>query len=145
MYTIYTIGFTKRRAKDFFEILIQNKIQILYDIRLNNRSQLAGFSKGEDLEYFLEKIAGIKYEHLISAAPTEKLLKAYQNKEITWKEYEDEYLKIIENRQLLSNFKVGDIESICFLCSEFEAKNCHRRLLAEFLQNNLSDIKIFHL
>jgi uncharacterized protein (DUF488 family) len=145
METIYTIGFTKRKAKDFFDILILNEIKKIFDIRLNNRSQLAGFSKGDDLEYFLEKIAGIKYEHFLSAAPSEKILKAYQNKDITWKEYEDEYLKMIENRQILNIFKSCDKNGICFLCSEFDAKNCHRRLFAEYLQKNIPDIEIVHL
>jgi hypothetical protein len=39
------------------------------DIRLNNRSQLAGFSKATDLEYFLRAIAGIEYRHLPGLAP----------------------------------------------------------------------------
>ena len=47
---IFTIGFTKKTAKEFFEILRNNNIGKLVDVRLNNSSQLAGFAKGKDLK-----------------------------------------------------------------------------------------------
>ncbi len=50
---IYTIGFTKKSAKEFFEILKKNEIEQVIDIRLNNTSQLSGFAKKNDLKYFL--------------------------------------------------------------------------------------------
>ena len=53
---IYTIGFTKKTAEQFFTLIKENKIEILVDIRLNNKSQLAGFTKGDDLKYFLSPI-----------------------------------------------------------------------------------------
>lgn len=51
---IYTIGFTKKSAEQFFKILINNKVSKVYDVRLNNSNQLAGFSKGRDLEFFIK-------------------------------------------------------------------------------------------
>ena len=44
---LFTIGFTKRTAADFFGTLRQAGIQRLLDVRLNNSSQLAGFTKAE--------------------------------------------------------------------------------------------------
>ena len=44
--TIYTIGFTQKSAEQFFEAIKKNNIELLIDVRLNNKSQLAGFSKG---------------------------------------------------------------------------------------------------
>lgn len=52
--TIFTIGFGKKSARDFFEILQRAAVKKVVDIRLNNTSQLAGFSKKNDLSYFLE-------------------------------------------------------------------------------------------
>ena len=43
---------------------------MVYDVRLHNTSQLAGFAKADDLAYFLEKIGGIKYQHQPLLAPT---------------------------------------------------------------------------
>ena len=74
---LFTIGFTKKDAKTFFGLLIKNNVKTLIDIRLNNHSQLAGFSKGNDLDYFLKAIAGIDYFYFIQAAPEESLLKKW--------------------------------------------------------------------
>ena len=53
---VYTIGFTKKSAYDFFEMLRESGAKRLVEVRLNNVSQLAGFAKRGDLEYFLHKI-----------------------------------------------------------------------------------------
>jgi len=42
---LYTIGFTKKNARQFFETLKTAGVKRLVDIRLNNQSQLAGFTK----------------------------------------------------------------------------------------------------
>ena len=52
---LYTIGFTQKSAETFFSLIKKNNIEVLIDIRLNNKSQLAGFAKGEDLKFFLKK------------------------------------------------------------------------------------------
>ena len=67
---VFTIGFTKKTAQSFFEIMKKNDVNLLIDIRLNNSSQLAGFSKGEDLRYFLKEICAIDYQHDLLFAPT---------------------------------------------------------------------------
>ena len=55
MITLYTIGFTQKSAEQFFELLKNNHISKLVDIRINNASQLAGFAKGKDLQYFVKQ------------------------------------------------------------------------------------------
>jgi uncharacterized protein (DUF488 family) len=62
---IFTIGFTRTTAADFFERLKSNRIERLLDVRLNNKSQLAGFAKRDDLAYFLRELVGAEYEHVI--------------------------------------------------------------------------------
>ena len=51
---VFTMGFTKKDAALFFKKIEDNKIQMLIDVRLNNQSQLAGFTKEKDLTYFLK-------------------------------------------------------------------------------------------
>ena len=51
---LFTIGFAKKTAEEFFELLMKNGVIKVIDIRLNNKSQLAGFAKSRDLEYFLK-------------------------------------------------------------------------------------------
>ena len=100
---LFTIGFTKKSAKTFFEILIENEVKTVIDIRLNNKSQLAGFTKGDDLPYFLEEIAEIDYIHMPNLAPPKNLLQSYKKNKVVWSDYQDEYLKILIERNILKN------------------------------------------
>jgi len=81
---LFTIGFTQKSAREFFMALKQAGVQRVVDVRLNNNSQLAGFSKKEDLAYFLKEIAGIDYVHLPELAPTQDILDAYKKHKGDW-------------------------------------------------------------
>ncbi len=144
---IYTIGFTKKTAKEFFEKIKSNKIELLLDIRLNNISQLAGFAKGSDLEYFLKEICNCCYKHDISFAPSKELLDDYRKNKISWEEYGIKFNEMILKKEMLNKFtnKYLNYEKICLLCSEPEPKQCHRRLVAEYLKNNLNNVEIIHI
>ena len=142
---LFTIGFTKKNAKQFFELLISNGVKRIIDIRLNNKSQLAGFAKGEDLAYFLNSIGGIDYVYVPEYAPTKELLARYRDKEIDWKGYEREYNQILKDRDILKNIDWALFDDACLLCSEETAEMCHRRLLAEYLTSANKSIEIKHL
>lgn len=147
---LYTIGFTKKSAKQFFELLKNNDIQKLLDIRLNNASQLAGFTKSADLKYFLKELCNIQYAHNVGLAPTKDILDDYKKKKITWKEYEERFNSLLDRRNIngsLTKDFVNDSETICLLCSESTPENCHRRLVAEYIKRQLPDsnIEIIHL
>jgi uncharacterized protein (DUF488 family) len=85
---LFTIGFTGKSAQQFFEILRRAGVRRLVDTRLNNVSQLAGFTKKRDLEYFLRVIADIDYNHDAQLAPTKKILDDYKKHRIDWAEYD---------------------------------------------------------
>ena len=54
----YTIGFTQKSAAEFFGALKDAGVRRLLDVRLSNSSQLAGFTKRDDLPYFLRELCG---------------------------------------------------------------------------------------
>lgn len=145
---LYTIGFTKKSAEEFFTLLKKHSIKKVIDIRLNNGSQLAGFSKGKDLEYFLREICGIEYEHNISLAPTKGILDNYKQKKISWFDYEEQFKSLLVNRNIKDNLNRHtdkNDDGICLLCSEELANYCHRRLVAEFLKSLNPEIEIIHI
>ncbi|SMD16132.1 DUF488 family protein [Sporomusa malonica] len=143
--TIYTIGSGKKSAQEFFTLLQQNGVRRVIDIRLNNTSQLAGYTKKMDLEYFLKAIADIDYIHLPEVAPTKQLLDSYKDKKVSWTEYETEYARILEERAPLHRLDKSLFEDACLLCSEPTPKQCHRRLLAEYLEERLNGLRVVHL
>ena len=63
---LYTIGFTKKSAETFFETLRKLYVKILIDVRFFNSTQLAGFTKKNDLKYFLKSICKCDYVHCVS-------------------------------------------------------------------------------
>ena len=144
---IYTIGFTQKSAKEFFEKIKDNGIELLIDVRLNNVSQLAGFAKGKDLEYFLKEICNCDYVHEIVLAPTKELLDNYRAKITSWLEYEEIFNKIIRDRKIEIDFKekYSKYNKVCLLCTEPTAEQCHRRLVAEYLKENIDNIDIIHI
>ena len=143
---LYTIGFTQKSAKEFFDKIKANKIELLLDIRLNNVSQLAGFAKGKDLQYFLSEICNCQYAHNVNFAPTKELLDDYRSKKISWKEYEEVFNKILADRHIENDFKqYAHFKSVCLLCTEPTAEQCHRRLVAEYLKSKIDSIDIIHI
>jgi uncharacterized protein (DUF488 family) len=142
---IYTIGFAEKSAREFFTKLKDAGVKNLIDIRLNNTSQLAGFTKEQDLPYFLQEIAGIKYIHKPELAPTKDILDAYKKKEIDWSEYEKRFRRLLAERRIEDVMKPQDVNNSCFLCSEPESDKCHRRLTAEYLRELWGNVKIVHL
>lgn len=143
---IYTIGFTKKSAERFFDLLKEHKVRRIIDIRLNNSSQLAGFSKGNDLNYFLKAILNIDYQHNPDLAPTQEILDGYKKKQISWNEYEKEFLNLIKDRNPSVLNELDTLDSSCLLCSEEKPDQCHRRLVAEYMKyNSDKQIEIIHL
>lgn len=136
---IHTIGFTKKTAEYFFGKLIENNISLLIDTRLNTSSQLSGFAKAKDLEYFLKKICNINYIYRSDLAPTKMILDNYKNKKIEWEQYSYEYINLMEKRLISKKIDKFEIDNSCLLCSEDKPHYCHRRLLAEYLKKEWAD------
>jgi uncharacterized protein (DUF488 family) len=143
---IYTIGYTKKTAEEFFGALEQHGVQRVVDVRLKNTSQLAGFTKKQDLEYFLH-LLGIEYCHLELLAPTPELMKAYRDSGEDWDIYVAEFSRLLEERDVLGTLdrEFFSEKRSCLLCSEPEAEHCHRRLVAEHLQGAWAGVEIEHL
>ncbi len=143
--TIYTIGFTKKTAETFFTRLKASGAKRLIDVRLNNVSQLAGFAKSADLEYFLREICAMKYVHERTLAPTKEMLDTYKKLKGAWDEYELRFLGLMRERQIETLIPRELVEDACLLCSEEKPHHCHRRLVAEYLRQAWGDVTIRHI
>jgi uncharacterized protein (DUF488 family) len=142
---IYTIGFTKKSAEKFFSMLQHSGAKRVVDVRLNNVSQLAGFAKRPDLEYFFHAICSMGYVHVPELAPTQEMLDRYKKEKGTWSDYERDFLKLMEVRRIEEAVSKEIIADGCFLCSEDKPQHCHRRLVAEYLRDHWGNVEILHL
>ena len=145
MVRIFTIGYAGKTAEEFFTTLKQAGIRKVIDVRLYNTSQLAGFTKREDIKYFLQTIVGSDYIHLPMLAPTRELLGDYKKGLISWEQYETQFKEIITGRRIERELVPQDMDMSCFLCSEAKAEKCHRRLVAEYLSQHWENVSISHL
>jgi uncharacterized protein (DUF488 family) len=139
------MGFAGKSAKEFFEILMLYGARRVIDVRLNNVSQLAGFTKKNDLVYFLKTIADIDYVHYVQLAPTKEMLDEYKKKKMDWDEYERRFLEILESRRIEEQLNPKDFTRACLLCSESDPEHCHRRLVSEYLKSHWKNIDVRHL
>jgi len=142
---IFTIGFTKKPAREFFEKLRRPGLARLVDVRLNNVSQLAGFSKRDDIQFFCETILSIGYLHLPELAPTQAMLDGYKKKHGNWPDYEKTFLALMAERKIEDTLAREVMDGGCLLCSEATPENCHRRLVAEYLQSKWGGVEIEHI
>ena len=143
---VYTTGFTKKTAAQFFGSLRQAGVKRLVDIRLNNSSQLAGFAKKDDLPFFLNEICRIEYVYEPLLAPTQDMLDAYKKEKGSWSDYERRFLALMRERRVEEKIspKLFEVPTV-LLCSEVTAEHCHRRLVVEYLQERWGNIEIIHL
>lgn len=143
---LYTIGFTKKSARQFFELLRNNGVQRLLDIRLHPDGQLSGFAKGDDLAYFLSRLASCEYYHLAVLAPTDDILSDYR-KDHDWPRYEQRFGQLMDQRDVPAALdrELFVQRVCCLLCSEATPEHCHRRLVAERLARVWPGLEIVHL
>jgi uncharacterized protein (DUF488 family) len=141
---LFTIGFTKTSAANFFSRLSKAHVKKLVDVRLNNVSQLAGFAKKDDLAYFAKSICNIGYDHIVDLAPTQDILDEYKKSKGAWSVYAEKFLNLMARRNI-ENIDRTRLDGGCLLCSEDKPHHCHRRLVAEYLKEKWGDIQIEHL
>ena len=142
---LYTIGFTRKSADRFFGLLRESQATTLIDVRLNNVSQLSGFAKRDDLQFFLRELCSMTYSHRVDLAPTQTMLDAYRKQGIGWAAYEEQFRGLIEARRIAETVPRELMADAVLLCSEEKPHHCHRRIVAEYLADRWSNVNIDHL
>ena len=142
---LHTIGFTKKPAAAFFSLLRDSGARRLVDVRLNPGGQLSGFAKGSDLEFFLRELCGMDYVHMPQLAPTRPILDGLRKLHRHWPTYEREFLALMEERRVAETVDREALANAVLLCSEHSPERCHRRLVAERLQQAWGDVEVVHL
>jgi len=142
---LFTIGFAETTAEHFFTTLRNAGVVRIVDVRLNNTSQLAGFSKKEDLRFFLREVGGIEYVHIPELAPTRDILDAFKKHKGSWAVYEQEFNALLAQREIENVISRDTANLGCLLCSEKRPHRCHRRLVAEYLEKHWDDVATRHL
>lgn len=141
MAKIFTIGFSGKSPDAFLDVLNAVRVRTVWDIRLWRTSIHVPFYSGDSLATAL----GTRYEYHPEFAPTSEILAGYKDGRITWPDYERMYRELLSARNPTSELSPTDLDRICLLCTEKSATQCHRRLVAEYIAEQIPDIEIVHL
>ena len=141
MAKIFTIGFSGKSPDAFLDVLNAVRVRTVWDIRLWRTSIHVPFYSGDSLATAL----GTRYEYHPEFAPTSEILAGYKDGRITWPDYERMYRELLAARHPTTGVEPDAIDRICLLCTEKSALQCHRRIAAEYIEEQIPDIEIVHL
>jgi len=146
MGTLYTIGYQGKSLEQFVTELRRAGVDAVIDVRLRNTSQLAGYTKRDDVAFLLRAGFGIAYEHRPELAPEAELLDAARAGG-AWEDYVAGFLPLLRRRQAedVGRLIVARCKAPCLLCAEAKPDHCHRRLVAEYWAANLPGLRVSHL
>jgi uncharacterized protein (DUF488 family) len=142
---LYTIGASGKTLRQFAGLVRDAGVDTVVDVRRRNTSQLAGWSKRDDLAYVLELI-GVDYQHRPDLGPSDQLLDAFHHG-LAFEEYAPAYRALIAERGVLPEAlaQLGRHERPALLCACPTPDRCHRRLLAEALAELRPGLSVRHL
>ena len=138
---IFTIGFSGKSPDTFMDVLNAVRVRTVWDIRQWRTSTYVPFYSGDSLAAVL----GQRYEYHPEFAPTDEILAGYKDGRITWPDYERMYRELLAVRNPTTGLAAVALERICLLCTEKYATQCHRRLAAEYIAEQIPNIEIVHL
>ena len=143
----FTIGYEGRSPEIYINLLRDNGVKLLCDVRRHPLSKKFGFSKSELAKNL--PLVGISYLHIPElgiASEERQTLQTDADYHALFQKYEETTLvqrkdKLAELQNLLAQY--GRIAITCF---EADAGHCHRSRVARFMPNILNfQAKIVHL
>lgn len=144
---LFTIGFTRKTAEQFFGLLAENEIDCLVDIRQNPNGQLSRFAFGQDLPFFLNRlVGGCEYAHRVDLAPRKELIMEFRTKGSAmskdYRLFEKEFNQYLKDESDIENFveRFGQYRNVVLLCSEPTPEKCHRRLVSDMLLGSFGNV-----
>jgi uncharacterized protein (DUF488 family) len=142
---LFTIGYEQTPAKSVLDELEQAGVKLLVDVRAVASSRRPGFSKSQLAAGLDER--GISYVHLRGlGTPKEGRLAARAGQYDTLQKIFAKHLKTPQAKEELDELSVLVKKSgpVCILCYERDHLHCHRRWIAEIIEDR-DGVKIDNL
>src|SRR5579862_8382522 len=143
--TLFTIGYEQTPANSVLDELEQAGVKLLVDVRAVASSRRPGFSKSQLAAGLDER--GISYVHLRGlGTPKEGRLAARAGDYDTLEKIFAKHLETPQAREELDELSalVKKSGPVCILCYERDHRHCHRRWIAEIIEER-DDAKIENL
>ncbi len=136
--TVYTIGYGGRRPEEFLDLLAQNSIKAVIDVRLEpNRSSMGCYRLAKTSDKGIQRLLaswGIAYLSF------RQLGNEFRH-EADWPERYRAKLAEVGDK-LIEPLLSPDIpRPFCLMCSERKTAICHRGLIAAYLEGKGFEVK----
>jgi uncharacterized protein (DUF488 family) len=132
---LFTIGYEQTPAKAVLDELEHAGVKLLVDVRAVASSRRPGFSKSQLAAGLDER--GIAYVHLRGlGTPKEGRLAARSGEYDVLQKIYAKHLKTAQAREEIDELSALVIKSgpVCILCYERDHRHCHRRWIAEIIE-----------
>ena len=142
---IFTIGYEGLSTEEFFELLKENSIDLLIDIRELPLSRKKGFSKNALINS--SRLNGIDYLHFRDLGCPKEIRHQYRVDK-NWLNYSIKFFDYLctQKKALLSVSKLVDDKTVCLMCFEKDFLFCHRSyvsfVLKEYYVENASIVDL---
>lgn len=137
---LFTIGYEGKSLETFMNLLIQNDIRLLCDVRRNPLSRKFGFTSTK-LQHVLETI-GIRYMHIpeVGIASEKRVgLTTNADYDALFSEYKNNLCAIED--QLVRIWKLcEEYGRVALMCYEEDPQSCHRHIIRDYLITNYGAI-----
>jgi len=144
--SFFTIGYEQSTPEYFLELLHENEIAMIVDVRAVPLSRKKGFSKTQ-LQNLLSE-SGIQYMHLQTLGAPKQIRDALRETG-SWWSYVKGYSRVLAERQTDIEFltDLATKKRICLLCFERNPKECHRSLIAIEMEKAAanSELQVQHI
>ena len=145
MSNLFTVGYQGDKVSNLIQKLKQLKIKTVVDVRENPVSRKPGFNKLQlNNELKKEGIHYLHYQELGTPRPLRDYLihnKDYGSFFAKYKDYISEYKDSLDDL-----VELGTKEKICLLCFEKDVKQCHRKVITDYLTEKYqASININHI
>jgi uncharacterized protein (DUF488 family) len=128
--TIWTVGYSNYSLENFLELLKENRIQVLIDIRRFPTSKMQHFRKEEMEEWFPRK----RVEYVWLGKELGGYRKGGYQKYMQTKMFREGVKKLLE---------IAKTKRVCIMCIETNPKYCHRRFISTYLERK--GVKVTHI
>ena len=132
---LFTIGYEQTRSKAVLDELESAGVKLLVDVRAVTSSRRPGFSKNQLAAGLDER--GIAYVHLKGlGTPKEGRLAARSGKYDELHRIFSKHLKTAQAKEEIDELSalVKKAGPVCLLCYERNHEHCHRRWIAEIIE-----------
>lgn len=133
---INTISAYETSAELFFDHLEQWGVDLVLDVRLKNTNQLSGFTKRDDLAFFVQRIAQAQYAHDVLFAPAATKLERYLHGNLDWEDFAAAYEALMNEREAIPYFfeHYGSYQSVALVGTATRTRRSHAEVLKAMIE-----------